>query len=120
MEDMFIAYRGNKVSDPVTLNFNGYLVFGKYENGQIFVNGTPYPVPAEVSNYYSGYGIKIEGKVSEIVINEDDSSITDGSISLTREGCMSLVSNESDAIGGYITHIDVTNRTFTIRNRVFQ
>ena len=120
MEDMFIAYRGNKVSDPVTLNFNGRLVFGKYENGQIFVNGIPYPVPAEVSNYYSGYGIKIEGKASEIVINEDDSSITDGSISLTREGCMSLVSNESDAIGGYITHIDVANRTFTIRNRVFQ
>ncbi len=120
MEDMFIAYRGNMASDSIILVSNGNIMIGQYNDGQILVNGIPYSVPADTSNYYSAYGIKLERNSSDIRIYEDTSSITDGSIFLTKEGCKSLTYNENEAIGGYITHIDVNNRTFTIKNKVFQ
>ena len=70
MEDMFIAYRGNMASDSIILVSNGNIMIGQYNDGQILVNGIPYSVPADASNYYSAYGIKLERNPSDIIIYE--------------------------------------------------
>lgn len=120
--DPFIVYRGKNLSDNVVIKtLDGQLNVGVYNDDRTIItkNGLLYEVPDGSSDYYSNYGLKLQRKTSEIKIHEDDSSVTDGSIFLEKRGCAALASNEGDAISGYITHIDVNNRTFTINKKTF-